>query len=71
MIHQAKENSIERLGVAGSVKRLLSQITMNMWNTEFQLKALDKIEQLVMEIPVYEMGCDISENAVKCLETIL
>ena len=71
MIHQAKENSIERLGVAGAVKRLLSQITMNMWNTEFQLKTIDKIVQLVMEIPVYEMGCDISENAVKCLETIL
>lgn len=71
MIHQAKENSIERLGIAGSVKRLLSQITMNMWNTEFQLKTIDKIEQLVMEIPVYEMGCNISENAVKCLETII
>ena len=71
MIHQAKENSIERLGVAGSVKRLLSQITMNMWNTEFQLKTIDKIEQLATEIPMYEMGCDISEHAVECLENIL
>lgn len=71
MIHQAKENSIERLGIAGAVKRLLSQITMNMWNTEFQLKTIDKIEQLATEIPMYEMGCDISEHAVECLENIL
>lgn len=71
MIHQARENNIERLGLVNAVKKLLSQITMNMWNMEFQMKAIDYIEQLAAEVPMYEMGCDISESAVECLEAVL
>lgn len=71
MLKQAKENSVRRLGIAEAVKKLVPQITMNMWNTQFQMKALDLIGQLSMEVPVYELECDISEDAVTCLENIL
>ena len=33
MLFQAKENTIKRLGPAAAMKKLMSQITMNMWNT--------------------------------------
>lgn len=68
MLHQAKENEVRKLGTLESVKKLMSQITINMWNPEFQNKALDLIQSLVAEIPVFELGCNISENAVACLE---
>ena len=71
MLRQAKENRVRRLGIAEAVKKLVAQITMNMWNTQFQLEALDLIQQLVMDVPVYELECDISEDAVICLENIL
>lgn len=71
MLYQAKENTIRRLGVAESLKKVMSQITINMWNSEFQMKALDLIQELIMNVPVYELGCDISEEAVKCLENVL
>lgn len=71
MLHQAKENEVQRLGVAESVKKLMSQVTINMWNREFQMKAIDLIQQLAMEVSVFELGCDISENAVRCLERVL
>lgn len=71
MLHQAQENEIQRLGVLDATKKLMSQITINMWNPQFQMKALDLIQDIVMHVPVYELGCNISEDAVKCLEQVL
>lgn len=71
MLFQAKENTVRRLGMAEAMKKLMMQITMNMWNAQFQIKAMDMIQQLIMEVPVYELGCNISEEAVKCLEAVL
>lgn len=71
MLYQAKENVIRSLGPAEAMKKVMSQITINMWNTEFQMKVMDLIQQLITEVPVYELGCDISEDAVKCLESVL
>ena len=71
MLYQAKENTITRLGMGTAMKKVMSQIMINMWNGEFQIAAMDLIQELVMEVPVYELGCDISENAVICLEQML
>ena len=68
MLYQAKENVVRRLGVGEAMRKVMSQITINMWNSEFQMKAMDLIQQMVMEVPVYELGCNISEDAVACLE---
>lgn len=71
MLHQDKINSVEKLNGFPAVQRLMPEITINMWNVEFQMKALDLIEKIVSEVPIYELGCDISEEAVKCLESVL
>ena len=71
MLHQAKTNQIEKLTGLGAIQKLMAQITINMWNAEFQMKAMDLIEKLISEVPVYELGCDISEEAVRCLEKVL
>lgn len=71
MLHQAKENTIEPLRGLEPVKKLMAQVTINMWNSEYLMKAMDLIEGLVREVPVFELGCDISEGAVECLESML
>lgn len=71
MLHQAKENQVVELKGFEAVRKLMSEITINMWNAEFQMKAMDRIEEIVSEIPIYELGCDISEEAVTCLEQVL
>lgn len=71
MLHQAPDNSIRPLQGFELVKKLMAQITINMWNPDFQLKAMDLIDIMAAEIPVYELGCNISEGAVKCLESVL
>ena len=38
---------------------------------EYLMKAMDLIERLAGEVPVFELGCDISEGAVECLERVL
>ena len=71
MLHQAKENSIRPLRGAEAARKLIAQITINMWDARLQMQAMDQIDRLLTEVPVYELGCDISEEAVKCLEEVL
>lgn len=71
MLYQAKENEIRRLKGMEIVRRLMPELTINMWNPEFQLRAMDELDRLISEVPVYELGCNISEDAVNCLEQAL
>lgn len=71
MLHQAEDNEVRKLVGFEAMQKLMAQITINMWNSEFQMKAMDKIEEIISEIPMYELGCNISEGAVECLERVL
>lgn len=71
MLHQAEDNEVRKLVGFEAMQKLMAQITINMWNSEFQMKAMDKIEEIISEIPMYELGCNISEGAVECLERAL
>ena len=50
---------------------LYSQVTINRWNREENEKAMNLLESLIGSVPVYHLGCDISEGAVRCLEDAL
>lgn len=71
MLYQSNENQIQKLKPFDAVKKVMPQIMMNMWNAKFQMQAMDQIQELVMEVPFYDFGCNISEGAVTCLEKIL
>lgn len=71
MLSQAKENIVEKLEGMKAFSPVYSQITINRWNNEAHLKAMNLIETLVSEVPVYHLACDISEDAVICLENQL
>ncbi len=68
MLRQAKENRCELLSGVQAFRELLPQITVNTWNSAFQLKAMDNIEDLINNIDVYELFCNISPEAVECLK---
>lgn len=71
MLKQAKENKAYPLKGISALKEIMSQITINSWNNAFQLCALDNIEKLISELPIYRLECDISEQAVECLEKLI
>ncbi len=70
-LSQAKANTIRSITGAEAVKKLYSQLTVNMWNPTFQLRCMDMLLQLTAEIPVFSLACNISEDAVVCLEGVL
>lgn len=71
MLRQAKVNRVYRLKGIQALREIMEQITINSWNREFQMKVMDQLELLLKEIPVYCLECDISEDAVACLEDAL
>lgn len=70
MLKQAKENKAYPLKGFQALREIMEQITYNGWDKEFQFKVMDQLEKLLQEVPVYRLECDISENAVECLEKI-
>ncbi len=70
-LSQAKENTVRSMTGAEAVKKLYSQMTVNMWNPSFQMRCMDMLLQLTAEIPVFSLECNISEDAVTCLEGVL
>ena len=71
MLRQGKENQAERLSPVQVFAQLYSQITVNQWNRDFVQRTAELIEDLVVHVPVWQLTCNISENDVRCLETVL
>lgn len=71
MLSQAREDRCRRLTPGEAFSQIYSQITVNRWNRADTVKAMDLLEDLVQSVPVYHLGCTISENAVACLEQAL
>ncbi len=71
MLSQAKENQAQQLPPGRAFPLLYSQITVNKWNMKDHLHAIDLIQELAEGVPVFHLGCTISEKAVECLEKAL
>lgn len=70
-LEQHKVNSIRKCSYVEAVKKLISEITINRWNTSSFNESMDYIEQLVEYVPVYHLQCTKSEEAVRCLEEMI
>ncbi len=71
MLRQSKENRVRRLGAAEAFMRLYAQTTVNGWNRDSVAKCSALLEGLIAAVPVYELGCTISQEAVSCLKAVL
>lgn len=70
-LEKYKDNSIRKCYDAEAMKLLISEVTINRWNGSSFNEAVDYIEQLIREVPVYYLQCTKSEEAVSCLEEII
>ena len=71
MLSQADENRAVRMTPGQAFPLVYSQITVNRWNREDHIHTMDLIQDLLESVPVYHLGCTISEEAVECLARIL
>lgn len=71
VLKQGMENHIEPLSPLQAFVQLYSQITINQWNFNFVQQAMNLLEDLINQIPIYQLTCNMTEDAVKCLENTL
>ena len=71
LLQQGKQNQISQLSYIEKTKRLLKEITINYHNQEYLDNALVFIEQLITKIPIINLSCTISKEAVECLDDYL
>lgn len=71
MLEQARENCAETLKGMEAFRRIVPQITVNRWDKTMQEQVLDQIELLLQEVLICGFKCNISEEAVGCLEEYL
>lgn len=68
MLSQAPENHAESLRAIAALGQLYAQVTVNSWDKGYVMQAMDLLENLTSRVPVYHLGCTISEEAVETLE---
>lgn len=71
MLSQAPENRVERMSPATAFSQVFGQITVNRWDKRAAVHAMDLMEALTEAVPFYHLACNISEQAVACLEQAL
>ena len=65
ILRQAPACSIERLDPAGAVELIMRQCYVPRENPAGTLAVLGCVDRLLTRVPVWSMGCDISEDAVR------
>ncbi|MEI3148349.1 MAG: PqqD family protein [Merdibacter sp.] len=68
VVVKGKENEVIELDYKQRVKRLISELTINYHYADFVNAAIDFIDDLAKTTKIYQLTCDISEDAVRCLE---
>lgn len=62
-LKKGTENSIRRLG-AEAFSAIYSHITLNPWDEEFMSIVTGNLQKMLQNVPVWELTCDISYDAV-------
>ncbi|MCI5648533.1 MAG: hypothetical protein MR332_03730 [Fusicatenibacter sp.] len=71
ILQQGKENHIRKLSPLQAFTQLYSQITLNGWDYEAVQHGTELLEKFITSVPVYQLTCTISEDAVFCLENVI
>lgn len=64
-------NHIQRPGTADTFKALYAQLTINSWHRDITFQSIDLLEDLIHTVPVFQLQCTISRQAVDVLEEAL
>ena len=71
MLDQGPTNKVQQLSYFEKTKRLIKEITINFYNQDYVNHYFEFIDQLINDIPIINLTCTISEEAVDCLDNYL
>ncbi len=64
-LERSKENWIREISVADAIPKYMKQTVRTAKNEERMELILKHMEEILVDTPLYQMGCNISEEAVK------
>lgn len=64
-LERSEENWIEEENIQDAIKKFFKQTTRRLNYEENMDKVLSTMESMLSEVPIFKMGCDISEDAAK------
>lgn len=64
LVNQAPENSVRRLGFQ-AFKPLMTQITVNSWDSAFMEKVTELLARLMETVPIYQLNCRPDADAAR------
>lgn len=70
-LQQGNENSCTSLPKSESIKKIISETSINFWNKHFLDKAIHLITDFCIEIPMYKYVCTKKEDAYHYLKQFL
>ncbi len=70
MLWQSPENTIRKLSADEAVFRLMNEVTRPAYN-ELMEVTLKNIEKIIQTVPVYMLGCNISQEAVELVKNTI
>ncbi|MCI6059647.1 MAG: hypothetical protein MR729_00620 [Dorea sp.] len=71
ILKQGANCKLRKLEIAEGFQKIFSGFTVNSWDREYVAFACDIAEALASQLPVYELACTPTKNAVRILETEL
>lgn len=71
LLEQSKACSIKKMEGIKAFQKIFSQLTISHWNKDMVNKACCLVEQLINDIPIYELSCTPDKDAVDLLKSTL
>jgi len=71
MLEQGKDNRVRRLTAGEAFSRMYPEITVPRWNRELVLRAMELLDDVMANVPIYSFSCTKDESAVHALREAL
>lgn len=71
LLRQSQEDQIIRLSPIKAITQLLPQTVIDTWDPASRSKAIGLIADIYEAVPIYQLDCTVSQNAVSILEEAL
>ena len=67
MLSQGTDNTVKKLTPGEAFQRMYPEITVPKWNRELVLRAMELLDDVMANVPIYAFSCTKDESAVTAL----
>lgn len=71
VLKKSAHNRVQQLTGLDAFQAVFSELTINMWNPAFVSDAMDFVNELISIVPIYQLECTISQDAVEAAREVM